>query len=191
MDILKNDYLFDTHNVRIATDESGEPWFIAKDVLKALGIAWDGARSTDAVPNDCQKTENYPTTKGLKEAIFINEEGLYTVIFRSNKTNAVKFRRWICGEVLPQIRKTGSYDKALELNHIIYGKPLDFNQIIKLEAHLLKLTTQINQAKSEFERDLLIGRLQSTCSSLGQSMPNIKLIENKLNEQPRLPLGDN
>lgn len=178
MDILKNNYLFDAHHVRIATDESGEPWFIAKDVLKALGIAWDGARSTDAVPNDCQKTENYPTTKGLKEAIFINEEGLYTVIFRSNKTNAVNFRRWVCGDVLPQIRKTGSY-----------GKALDFNQIIKLESHLLKLTTQINQAKSEFERELLIERLRSTCNLLGQSMPNIALIENKLNKQPQLPLG--
>lgn len=64
MDILKNDYLFETHNMRIATDESGEPWFIAKDILKALGVAWDGARSVGAVPNDCQKKRIILPLKG-------------------------------------------------------------------------------------------------------------------------------
>ena len=138
-----------------------------KDVFKILDIRWDGMKSLGSTRENDIKTHYHPTPRGVQETIFISETQLYQVIFRLNKPKSIDFQNWVCGDVLPQIRKTGSY-----------GKALAFNQIIKLEAHLLKLSNQINQAKSEFERDLLIERLRSTCNSLGQSMPNIKLIEN-------------
>ncbi len=50
-----------------------------------------------------------PTNGGIQKLKFINEPNLYRIIFRSNKTEALNFQNWVFAEVLPSIRKTGSY----------------------------------------------------------------------------------
>lgn len=85
-----------------------ETWFVAKDVCNALSIG----NSRDAVScldTDEKATSVLPTQFGDKEMNLINESGLYHLIFVSRKSEAKKFRRWVTGEVLPSIRKTGSY----------------------------------------------------------------------------------
>lgn len=85
---------------------NSEPMFCLTDVCKALEIknATDVARRLDA---DELTRFNLGGQSG--ETNFINESGLYAVILRSDKPNAKKFRKWVTSEVLPSIRKTGTY----------------------------------------------------------------------------------
>ncbi len=83
-----------------------EPWFVAVDVCNALSIGnpSDSIRSLD----DDEVTLG--TIEGSHRATnLINESGLYSLIFKSRKPEAKKFKRWVTHEVLPAIRKTGSY----------------------------------------------------------------------------------
>ena len=88
---------------------NSEPMFCLADVCKALDIknATDVAKRLD----DDERTRLNLGRQG--ETNFVTESGLYAVILRSDKPNAKKFRKWITGEVLPSIRKTGSYGKPM------------------------------------------------------------------------------
>lgn len=87
-----------------------EPMFCLIDICKALEIknATDVAKRLD---EDELTRLNLGSRAG--ETNFITESGLYAVILRSDKPNAKKFRKWVTSEVLPSIRKTGSYSKPL------------------------------------------------------------------------------
>lgn len=94
--------------VRTTLDENGEPLFCLSDVCKVLEIT----NSTDVAKRlDKGVVSIYPlvTNGGVQNTNFINEDGLYDVILDSRKPSARKFRKWITSEVLPSIRKTGSY----------------------------------------------------------------------------------
>ncbi len=99
---------FNEHGVRIVLDDCKEPWFCLTDVYKSLDITRTSRlfRELDAKGlADCHILTNGGTQK-LK---FINEPNLYRIIFRSNKPQALSFQDWVFAEVLPSIRKTGSY----------------------------------------------------------------------------------
>lgn len=87
-----------------------EPWFVGVDVAKALGYK----KPTDAVTNNVDEGDS--TREGVTDnlgrtqtTIVINESGLYALIFNSKLESAKKFKKWVTSEVLPSIRKTGSY----------------------------------------------------------------------------------
>ncbi|MFV5653740.1 BRO family protein [Acinetobacter baumannii] len=99
---------FNDHGVRVVLDDSKEPWFCLTDVYKSLDISRTSRllRELDSKGMaDCHILTNGGTQK-LK---FINEPNLYRIIFRSNKKEALNFQNWVFAEVLPSIRKTGSY----------------------------------------------------------------------------------
>lgn len=103
-------YDFRAHSVRVVIRD-GEPWFVATDVARSLGYR----NSPDAVRNleDRQKgTHNVRTLKGNQELTIISEGGLYRLVLRSRKPEAVAFSDWVTDEVLPSIRKTGSYNQG-------------------------------------------------------------------------------
>lgn len=88
----------------------GEPWFCGKDVCKGLGYT----KPTQAIHNNVDSEDTL--RKGLldsrgieQETIVVNESGLYSLIFGSKLESAKKFKKWVTAEVLPQLRKTGSY----------------------------------------------------------------------------------
>jgi len=88
----------------------GEPWFVARQVCELLGIV----NSSDAVAsldNDEKRVSVIPTPSGNQGVRIINESGLYTLVFRSKKEGAKEFRKWVTREVIPSIRKTGSFGK--------------------------------------------------------------------------------
>lgn len=86
----------------------GEPWFMAKDVAQALGysLAGDMLRNLD---EDEKGMHNLHTLGGNQQLGIISESGLYSAILRSRKPEAKAFKRWVTSEVLPAIRKTGTY----------------------------------------------------------------------------------
>ena len=95
--------------VRVITDEQGNSWFVAKDISNILEIEWRGSSTLSFLDEDEKGVRKFRTPSGEQEMLIINESGLYTLILRSNKPAARPFRKWVTAEVLPAIRKTGSY----------------------------------------------------------------------------------
>ena len=106
---------FNAHAVRIL-DKDGELWFVASDVACALEYrnAPDMTRSLDADEADTHilriRSEN--GIEQDREVTIISESGLYSAILRSRKPEAKRFKKWVTSEVLPAIRKTGSYSTS-------------------------------------------------------------------------------
>jgi prophage antirepressor-like protein len=91
----------------------GDPWFCLKDVCDVLLI--NNSRMVSSRLDDDQKgVIQTDTIGGEQNLVYVNESGLYDVILRSDKPEAKPFRKWVTGEVLPSIRKTGSYTVAPE-----------------------------------------------------------------------------
>ena len=86
----------------------GEPWFVAKDVCDILGHTNNRIAIEGLEPNEKGVSKVY-TLGGEQSMQIVSESGLYQLIFRSNLPKAKEFSRWVTGEVLPSIRKTGQY----------------------------------------------------------------------------------
>ena len=91
-------------NVMVA----GEPWFAAKDVCNILGLS-DVSMTVKRLDDDEKLTQTVFVSGQGREMWFINESGLYALIFQSRKPEAKTFRKWVTKEVLPNIRKHGFY----------------------------------------------------------------------------------
>ena len=96
----------------------GEPWFVGKDVAEALGYSNSSKAVSAHVSEEDRilKTIEADSQNGnvvKTQTAFINESGLYSLIFSSKLDSAKKFKRWVTSEVLPTIRKTGSYNKPM------------------------------------------------------------------------------
>lgn len=93
-----------------AIAEGGEPWFLAADVCQALGV--DASNISRRVPADEKGSYIIRTPGGEQVKRFVNEAGLYRLIFTSRRAEAEAFKTWVVRDVLPQIRTTGRYDIA-------------------------------------------------------------------------------
>ena len=86
----------------------GEPWFVLTDVCRELEIS-NSRMAADRLENDELMSVKLTSGGQRREMTIVNESGLYTVILRSDKPQAKPFRKWVTSEVLPSIRKHGSY----------------------------------------------------------------------------------
>lgn len=98
----------------------GQPWFNATSITRALGYK----NSHDALAkhvdtDDLAKREVIDKMGRKQKANFINESGMYALIFGSTKPQAKEFKNWVTREVLPQIRKTGGYGMQDEQKEIL------------------------------------------------------------------------
>lgn len=102
-------FSFNTHSVRVVLRD-GNPWFVAKDVCDTLGYSNSRSAVADHLDEDERSTVANPDGRnGGGVLTIINESGLYALVLRSRKPEARKFAKWVTGEVLPSIRKTGQY----------------------------------------------------------------------------------
>lgn len=103
----------------------GEPWFVAADVCKALGLG-NPSMTVERLDADEKGISSIDTLGGKQRMAIINEPGLYSVILCSRKPEAKAFKRWITHEVIPAIRKYGGYmtksllEQVLENPNLIY-----------------------------------------------------------------------
>lgn len=88
---------------------NGEPWFVGKDVTAVLGYANSSKALLDHVDAEDKLNNESLSSLGQRGGWLINESGLYSLILSSNLPNAKQFKRWVTSEVLPSIRKHGSY----------------------------------------------------------------------------------
>lgn len=93
------------HLIR-STVIDGEPWFVAKDILTTLDL---DRKALERIDPDEKGVNSIHTLGGTQEMTVVNESGLYSLIMGSRKKEARVFRKWVTAEVLPAIRKTGSY----------------------------------------------------------------------------------
>lgn len=115
-------------------DVNGEPWFVAKDVLRALDYAddYNPSRAMQAIPGEWKGVHRMHTPGGEQEMLIISEQGLYFFLARSDKPAALPFQRWLAGEVLPAIRKHGGYLTPAKLEEAL----TDPDTIIRLATNL-------------------------------------------------------
>jgi prophage antirepressor-like protein len=97
---------FEGRQVRIVTDAQGEPWFVAADVLSTISL---DRKALERLDDDEKGVNSIHTPGGVQEMTTVNEPGLYALVLGSRKAEAKRFKRWVTHEVLPAIRKTGSY----------------------------------------------------------------------------------
>ena len=138
-------------NIRTA-EIDGKPYFVGTDVAKALG--YNNPR--DAVSRHCKGVvkRDTPTSSGIQSMSYINEGDLYRLIMKSKLPSAEKFESWVMDEVLPTIRKTGSYQKPLttvEQIQVIATGFLDHEERL----NRLENTMTIDYAQQESIRDLV------------------------------------
>lgn len=101
-------FSYEARDVRVF-DINGEPWFVLADLCKVLDIANVGnvsARLADDMTSSIRLADGTP---GNPNKAIVSEAGMYEVVIRSDKPEAVAFRRWITTEVLPAIRRHGGY----------------------------------------------------------------------------------
>lgn len=99
---------FESKEVRVLLDDTNTPMFVAVDVCNALGYN----TPRDAIARHCKgvaKHDSLQTTGGKQKVRVIYEPDVYRLIFGSKLESAVQFQNWVFEEVLPTIRKTGSY----------------------------------------------------------------------------------
>lgn len=86
-----------------------EYWFVGKDVAEILGYSNTQKAIRDHVDEEDKLTERFVLSGQNREVVIINESGLYSLILSSKLPKAKGFKRWVTGEILPTLRKTGSY----------------------------------------------------------------------------------
>ena len=87
-----------------------EPWFVGRDVAEVLGYSNTRDAISKHVDEEDKGVAKCDTPSGAQQMTIINESGMYSLILSSKLPNAKKFKRWVTSEVLPAIRKTGSYN---------------------------------------------------------------------------------
>ena len=144
-------------NVRVI-EKNGEPWFVGKDVAEALGYAKPLNALAMHLENEESLKQGVLDSRGInQETIFINESGLYSLIFRSQLPTARKFKYWVTSEVLPSIRKTGSY-KVPQGKELIALALIEADQIIndlKLTNSQLTVQNTIMEPKAAYFDELV------------------------------------
>lgn len=173
------------------SEVNNEPIFCLADVCRILEIS-NPSRVANEVLDDDLRTM-YPITDSLgriQNAVFINESGLYQVIFQSRKPEAKEFRKWITSEVLPSIRKTGGYLVSNEddtAETILARAVLVANETINKQKEKLSLLEQekeINKPKVLFADSVsasnsscLIGELAKILRQNGIEIGQNRLFE--------------
>ncbi|PTO37254.1 phage antirepressor [Enterococcus mundtii] len=133
-------FIFEQNEVRTIL-VNDEPYFVGKDVADILGYR-NGSRDINRHVDE-EDRQNYQngTFESPRGLTIINESGLYSLILSSKLPNAKKFKRWVTSEVLPTIRKTGSYTNV----------PQTFAQALRLAADLEEKNQLLEQQIAEYE----------------------------------------
>lgn len=174
-------FVYGEKNVR-TVEMSGEPWFVLKDVCEVLGIS-KYRDVADRLEDDERGPVRVDTLGGVQEMTAVNESGLYNVILRSDKPEAKPFRKWVTGEVLPSIRKTGGYiagqeqlsDADLMARALLVAKKQidDRNRQIAEMAPKAVFADAVSASKS----NILIGELAKLLRQNGIEMGQNRLFE--------------
>ena len=103
-------FTYQSSTVR-TVERDGEPWFVLKDVCDVLNLTTPARVAERLDKDEVSQTHLTDSLGRQQETTIINESGLYSVILRSDKPEAKPFRKWVTSEVIPAIRRHGSYSQ--------------------------------------------------------------------------------
>lgn len=146
-----NDLQIFTYNgAQVRTvEKNGQPYWVLRDVCEILGLSNPKVVAERLDEDEVSLTYITDSLGRKQETTVVNESGLYNVILRSDKPEAKPFRKWVTAEVLPSIRKTGSYSTK--------EKPLDIkeaNARVRLSNQFLKLAN-VETLSTEYKNILV------------------------------------
>lgn len=156
---------------------NNEPWFVGKDIADILEYTNTAKAIRDHVDDEDKLTERFVLSGQNREAILINESGLYSLILSSKMSNAKKFKRWVTSEVLPTIRKHGMYatDELLE-NPDLAIQVFQKLKEERLERKRLEAENQIMKPKADYFDDLVD---RNTLTSFRETAKELRTGERK------------
>jgi prophage antirepressor-like protein len=108
-----NPLLFEGEHLVRQIEKQGELWFVAPDVCRVLGVK-NVSDAVDRLDEDEKGIVTIETPGGDQAVNAVSEAGVYRLVFTSRKPIAERFKRWLAHDVIPKIRKTGSYGPAVE-----------------------------------------------------------------------------
>lgn len=159
-------FIFEDHPVR-TIQKDGAPWFVAKDVCRVIGHT-NTAKAVENLDDDEKGVTSSYTLGGDQEVLIVSESGLYILILRSRNATTPgtvqhRFRKWVTAEVLPSIRKTGSYGNgpAVDTSERDYRRMQDF---IRLQGHLLQVTEELHVLRKDRQTFNLVMNLVTSPS---------------------------
>ena len=167
--LISNPFKFSDSEVRTAIGENNEPLFCAKDVCAVLDITWSG-NTLENMEESWKGMLKLNTPGGEQDAVFINEAGLYHLVFRSNKPNAKQFASWVCSEVLPQLRKYGFYGEIAVKDYIAINK------------QIADLTLKLASTKNAFTAKIIYELLKDYCQMVNKTLPPIEFIRQEIDQ---------
>lgn len=142
-------------------EKDGEPWFVGKDVATALGYAEPRSAVSKRVEVEDKGVAEMETPSGIQKMTIINESGLYSLIFGSKLEKAKRFKHWVTSEVLPALRKTGSYtisqgqngqDKPMSREYLLATAFMESQKIIEENAReIAKLNNECSLLNDQVE----------------------------------------
>lgn len=172
---------FDGRDVRMIVGQDGEPWFVAMEIAAILDYSETEAmtRKLDADEKQTRQIVGF----GPRGITIINEPGLYSCILTSQKPEAKRFKRWVTHEVLPAIRKTGSY--AMPTRTLTPAEMFLQNaqMMVDLEQRQLAQDEKIGRVEQRVE-EIADTQLLTECPSNAESITTIRA---RINQKYGLP----
>ena len=164
--------------------KDGEPWFIARDLLAILDVDRTALRKLD---DDEKGVDIIHTPGGDQEVTTVTEPGFYKLVMRSRKPEAKAFQRWVTHEVLPELRKRGSYQvprtrsqriaAALAESNAIIGELDSENRALRAENAELRPKALFADAVAASDGTCLVGELAKMMRQNGVEIGQNRLFE--------------
>ena len=178
---MANIQVFEYQNSKVRTvDMDGEAWFVLKDVCAVLGIS-NNRMAADRLDDDEKGVSLIDTLGGKQEMVIVNESGLYHVILRSDKPEAAPFRRWVTNDVLPAIRKTGSYNAPQLTRSQLLATALiaAHEELEEKDKQIAELTPKgiFADAVSASKKSILVGEMAKLLSQNGINIGQNRLFD--------------
>lgn len=121
----------------------GEPWLVGKDVAEALGYNNPRDAISKHVEDEDKGVAKCDTLGGKQNLTIVNESGFYSLVFGSKLPTAKKFKHWVTSEVLPTLRKTGTYElpksPAELLKLVVEAQVQTSEEVTKHDARITEL----------------------------------------------------
>ena len=137
------------HKVRVIIDKHGNPWWVAREVCIVWGLG-DVSKAVQRLDDEDKLIRTLFVSGQNRDIWFFNESGLYSLILTSRKPEAKAFKKWVTSEVLPSIRKTGSYGHKRQPQF----DPSDPVQLLKCLTEYAQQTIQLEAEKAKLETKL-------------------------------------
>lgn len=167
---------------------TGDVWFNLNDICRALEIA-NSRNVKSRLDEDVCLTDTLETNGGTQKATFVNESGLYEVILRSDSPKAKPFRKWVCSEVIPSIRKHGAYMTTQTIEEVLKNPDLIIGMATELKTEQearkkLQAEAKVNEPKVKFanalmssESSILVNQMASILTQNGHKIGQNRLFE--------------